>query len=74
MVVATRLQINLDVLYPARAGSQVSSRISTEAQGQRQHAYEKTFWYSSGQLDTLPQAIRMWTRSQESSPSIQGLS
>jgi len=40
----------------------------------RVDAYEKTFWYISGQLETLPQSIRKWTRSHESSPNIHGLS
>lgn len=73
-VVAAGLQVDFDVLYPSRAGFQVASEISTATQGSAEHAYVKIFWYISGQLVILPQAMRRWTRSKDSSPRAQGLS
>ena len=40
----------------------------------RRPTYEKIFWYSSGQLETLPEAIWRWIRSKLSSPRLQMLS
>jgi hypothetical protein len=52
-------QIDLDVFYPALAGLQVSVVVSLEnAPMERLEAHAKIFWYKSGQLQTLPQAMR----------------
>lgn len=73
-IVTAGLQVNLDMFYPPRTGFQVSSEISMATQGSAEHAYVNIFWYISGQLVILPQAIRRWIRSNDSSPRAHGLS
>jgi hypothetical protein len=73
-VVAAGLQVNFDMFYPPRTGFQVAGEISTATQGSAGHAYVNIFWYISGQLVILPQAILRWTKSKDSSPRAHGLS
>jgi hypothetical protein len=77
VVVAARLHVDLDVLDPASAGFEVAAVIvsyTAKSKKMSRKPYVNIFWYSSGQLETLPHAMRKWIRSHESWPKVHGLS
>lgn len=62
MVVTAWLEVDFDMLYPSVTGIEVPGNTSVGGEFPAEHgengSYAKIFWYNSGQLVTLPQAIR----------------